>query len=62
MSKITFVVEKDSAGGYFARALGFSIFTQADSIEELKEMAQDAVRCHFDDAQIQLTIIFRGSE
>ena len=61
MSEIAFLVEKDS-GGYFARAIGFSIFTQADSIEELKQMAQEAVRCHFDNDEIQPTIIFQGLE
>ena len=30
-----------------ARALGHEIFTQADSMEELKMMLRDAVACHF---------------
>ena len=38
-------------GGYEARALGFSIFTQADSLEELKTMVRDAVSCHFEAGQ-----------
>lgn len=36
-------------GGYEARALGFSIFTQADSLDELRTMIRDAVSCHFPD-------------
>ena len=47
-SEIIFAVEQSPEGGYEARALGQSIFTQADSIEELREMVRDAVRCHFD--------------
>jgi hypothetical protein len=49
--EITFVVEEDPEGGYTARALGYSIFTEADSIEELKSMVQDAVRSHFEDTE-----------
>jgi hypothetical protein len=48
-SEIIFEVEESPEGGYEARALGASIYTQADTIEELKAMTQDAVRCHFED-------------
>ena len=47
-SEIIFAVEESQDGGYEARALGFSIHTQADSLEELKTMLRDAVRCHFE--------------
>lgn len=47
-SEIIFSVEESPEGGYEARALGFSIFTQADSLDELKTMVRDAVSCHFD--------------
>lgn len=47
-TEIIFEVEESAEGGYEARALGFSIYTQADSLDELKAMVQDAVRCHFD--------------
>jgi hypothetical protein len=46
--EIIFMVEEDPEGGFNARALDYSIFTQAESIEQLKAMAQDAVRCHFE--------------
>ena len=36
-------------GGYYARALGYGIFTQGDDWEKLKEMVKDAVLCHFFD-------------
>ena len=48
-SEIIFLVEESPEGGYDARALGYSIFTEADTMDELKEMVRDAVRCHFDD-------------
>ncbi len=49
-SEIIFAVEESPEGGYEARALGYSIYTQAATLEELKEMLRDAVRCHFDEA------------
>lgn len=48
-SEIMFAVEESREGGYEARALGHAIFTHADTLDELKAMVQDAVRCHFDD-------------
>lgn len=49
-SKIIFAVQESPEGGYEARALGHSIYTQASSLSELKDLVRDAVRCHFDDA------------
>lgn len=49
MSEVVFLIEDASEGGYIARALGHSIFTEADTLEQLREMVRDAVRCHFDD-------------
>ena len=46
--EIIFVVEESPEGGYEARSLGHSIFTGADTFEELRTMVQDAVSCHFD--------------
>ena len=49
MNEIIFVVEEDPIdGGFVARALGYGITTQAETIEELKRMVVDAVQCHFD--------------
>lgn len=50
-SEIVFAVQESPEGGYEARALGYSIFTQAETLEELKTEVQDAVRCHFDDEE-----------
>ena len=51
MSEIVFVVEEAPEGGFIARAVGESIFTEADSLAELHERARDAVRCHFDEGK-----------
>ena len=50
-AEIIFTVEESPEGGYDARALGHAIFTQADTLAELRTMVQDAVRCHFDDSE-----------
>ena len=49
MAEILFVVEEAPEGGYTARALGYSIYTEADTWEELKAAVQDAVECHFEE-------------
>lgn len=46
-SEIIFSIQESPDGGYEAHALGYAIFTQADSMEELKTMLRDAVSCHF---------------
>jgi hypothetical protein len=55
-SEIIFTVEESPEGGYEAQALGHAIFTQAESLAELKEMVRDAVRCHFEDTAIPSVI------
>ncbi len=49
MNELIFLVEEDPEGGFTARALGESIFAEADSKGLLHEQVRDAVRCHFDD-------------
>jgi hypothetical protein len=57
MIEIVFLVEDDPEGGYTARALGESIFTQADNLNTLREMVRDAVHCHFPDEQVRPKLI-----
>lgn len=51
MTEIIFLVEEAPEGGYTARALGESIFTEADDLEGLERNVRDAVRCHFDEGE-----------
>lgn len=51
MQEIIFVVEESAEGGYEAHALGHAIFTEADTLEELKAQVRDAVLCHFEESQ-----------
>ncbi|GAB4540649.1 MAG: 2-oxoisovalerate dehydrogenase E1 subunit beta [Thermodesulfovibrionia bacterium] len=49
--ELIFIVEESPEGGYEARALGYSIFTEAETIEELRKKVQDAVICHFEERE-----------
>ncbi len=46
-TEIIFLVEEASEGGFIARALGESIFTEAESLDELRSNVRDAVSCHY---------------
>lgn len=48
MSEIIFIIENSDEGGYTAKALGYSIYTEGETLEELKENIKDAVKCHID--------------
>ncbi len=54
ISEIMFLVEHDPDGGYTARALGASIFTEADDMVSLRENLSDAVRCHFPEQSLSV--------
>ena len=49
MEEVLFIVEESLEGGFIAKGLGVSIYTEADSMEELRVAVKDAVLCHFDD-------------
>lgn len=51
MNEIIFLVEEAPEGGFTAKGLGESIFTEADSLAELHANVRDAVRCHFDEGK-----------
>jgi hypothetical protein len=49
MTELIFLVEEAPEGGLTARAVGASIFTEADDFRALEEQIRDAVMCHFDE-------------
>lgn len=51
MNEILFVAEDAPEGGLIARALGESIFTEADDLESLHRQVRDAMHCHFDEGK-----------
>lgn len=50
MKEIVFEVMQEADGGYTAEALGESIFTQADSWEELRANVREAVQAFYFDS------------
>jgi hypothetical protein len=51
MDELIFLVENAPEGGFTARALGISIFTEAEDLDSLRSQVRDAVRCHFEEGQ-----------
>lgn len=54
--EIIFLVEEAPEGGYTARALGHSIFTEGEALDEIRSNVRDAVRCHFRDKDMPRVI------
>jgi len=52
MSEIIFIVENSDEGGYTAKSLGYSIYTEGETLDELKENIKDAIKCHFEEKEI----------
>ena len=57
--ELIFIVEESLDGGFEARAVGESIFTEGDSIDALKKNIEEAVRCHFDEDKLPSIINLR---
>jgi predicted RNase H-like HicB family nuclease len=49
MTELVFLVEEDPEGGFTARGVGESIFTQGETLDALRENVRDAVRCHYEE-------------
>jgi len=47
--EIIFLVEESNEGGFEAKALGYSIYTEGETMNSLKEAVKDAVKCHFEE-------------
>ena len=52
MDELIFLVQEAPEGGFTARALGESIFTDADDLDGLREMVRDAAHCHFEEGEM----------
>jgi len=51
MTELIFLVEEAPEGGYTARALGHSIFTEAEDLDQLRNNVREAAACHFEEGQ-----------
>jgi predicted RNase H-like HicB family nuclease len=49
MKTLIFLADQAEEGGYNARAETESIFTEAETLEELNLNIADAIKCHFED-------------
>ena len=50
LMELIFEIRDAEEGGFYARALGHGIFTEADSWDELRANVLEAVSLHFEDA------------
>ena len=48
---------EESLEGFESKALGESIFTQAETVSELRENIKDAIKCHFEPENMPKMII-----
>jgi len=51
-SEIIFLIEESNEGGYEARAIGHSIYTEGEDLEDVKKNIKEAIQCHFDEGDI----------
>jgi predicted RNase H-like HicB family nuclease len=49
MNELIFLVEESVDGGYEAKAIGESIFSQGEDLEDLKVQIKEAINCHFEE-------------
>jgi predicted RNase H-like HicB family nuclease len=56
MNEIFFLIEEALEGGYTAKAMGESIFTEGETLDELKNNIREAVQVHFDESGIPKVI------
>ncbi len=49
MTEILFTVVEAPEGGLTASAVGYSIVTEADTLDELRSNVREAVDCHFEE-------------
>jgi hypothetical protein len=59
MNEIIFLIEEAAEGGFTARALGESIFTEADTLNAIRQQVRKAVNRHFDDGNAPKVIPLR---
>ena len=54
--EVVFLVEEADEGGFLAKAVGHAIFTDAETLEELRANISEAVECHFEDGERPRTV------
>ncbi len=54
--EVLFIVKESLDGGYEASCPSYSIYTEGETLEEIKESVIDAVKCHFDEEDMPKVI------
>ncbi|HSI73561.1 MAG TPA: hypothetical protein VK934_10325 [Fimbriimonas sp.] len=64
MTELVFDVREAPEGGFLAQAVGHDIFSEADTVESLREQVRDAVHCHFDEEHLPsfIRLLFHREE
>jgi len=55
--ELIFEVRDADEGGFYARALGHAIFTQAETWDELRANVLEVTSLHFEDEEIQPRLV-----
>ena len=55
--ELIFEVRDAEEGGYYARALGHGIFTEAETWEELRANVLEAVSVHFEEGEVHELVL-----
>ena len=55
--ELIFEVRDAEEGGYFARALGHGVFTEAETWDELRANVKEAVELHFEDEPVRPRLV-----
>ena len=55
--ELIFEVRDAEEGGYYARALGHGIFTEAETWEELRANVLEAISVHFEDGPVHPRLV-----
>ena len=55
--ELIFEVRDAEEGGFFARALGHAVFTEAETWDELRANVKEAVSLHFEDELVRPRLI-----
>jgi predicted RNase H-like HicB family nuclease len=56
MKELIFLIEDDSEAGFNARALDESIFSQGETLDELRKNIREAVLTHFEKEKMPLAV------
>ena len=51
MNEVIFLVEEAPEADFIARAVGHAIFSQAESLEALRNRVRDSVKCPFEEGK-----------